>query len=153
MNTEVEFYLYRYLDFTNLYKRKNPIKMSDFLSYLTVPYEKRPHWSGDRLSTLYVNEEHKLRINGVIISGVEYLNHITYKSGMEGGISNMVNPFYIFHILSDEGKRVVSSHYKEDLKKVVEQKVSEVQLKQTSLDKSKYILSLIEAEMETLTNH
>jgi hypothetical protein len=99
---------------------KKPIEMNLFLSFLTVPVVRSNdhlgYWNG---WTKLTNSESKLVIGGGIVNDTEYLDHIEYGKNLDNPYNNYVNPFYLFDILNDDGKRFFINYYKQDIEKMV----------------------------------
>lgn len=100
---------------------KRPIRMDQFLSFLTVDVEvSRNHLGYENGWTRYYGD------NGLIVGGgiirysngsVEYLDSLQYGEKLDNPYNNFVNPFYLFEIMNDEGKRFFLEYYSEDIQK------------------------------------
>jgi hypothetical protein len=98
---------------------KNPIKMKLFLSFLLVPIIKSTNHLGINNGwTQYFNEEHNLIIKGGIVD-VEYLENIQYGKNLSNSYNNFVNPFYLFGIINDEGKKFFIDYYQDDINLII----------------------------------
>jgi hypothetical protein len=102
-------------------KNKEPIKMNEFLSFLTVE-TKRPEreWLGKCNGWTKIEGEGGLEITGGIVGGVEYLDHILYGENLDNPYNNYVNPFHLFDILTDEGKLFFLRYYSHDIKSILD---------------------------------
>jgi len=119
MNYKKEFYEKLKSDKIKINWNKNPIKMSEFLSFLIVPYERSTEHLGDRNGwTKLFNNEIKLEISGGIVNGIEYLDSIQYGAKLSNPYNNYVNPFYLFEIMTNEGKLFFSNYYKEEINQI-----------------------------------
>ena len=99
---------------------KNPIKMKDFLKFLTVDTVKSTSHLGYYNGwTQRVNKENMLVVQGGMINGVEYLDRLEYGKKMQSKYNNFVNPFYLFDILTKEGKSFFYDYYKDDIAKII----------------------------------
>lgn len=95
---------------------KNPIQMVKFLSFLTVETIR----TNDRLGsgngwTLFENKDLKLKIGGGIVGGVEYLDTIEYGVKLANSYNNYVNPFYLFEIMNEDGKKFFFEYYQKEI--------------------------------------
>lgn len=116
---------------------KKPIRMDLFISFLTIPTEKSNDHLGSEMGwTKRFNTEHLLEIGGGIVRGVNYLNSIKYGKNLDNPYNNYVNPFYLFDIMTDEGKMFFINYYRDEL----------VELKTKSLDKIESCKSIIESQ-------
>jgi hypothetical protein len=130
------------------------IKMKEFLSFLTVPVIK----STDNLGkcngwTEYRNKEHSLIINGGKIynkGGIEYLDNIQYGNRLDNPYNNYVNPFYIFDIMNEEGKKFFVDFYKEDIDNIIDKKQKEAEDLKKKLEFEEYNLYSIIEEKQIL---
>lgn len=99
-------------DKININWNKNPIPMEKFLSFLMVETEiSRDHLGYGNGWTRRVNKEINLTIRGGIVNGINYLDAIEYGSRMQSKYHNYVNPFYLFEIMTDEGKKFFLEYY------------------------------------------
>lgn len=121
---------------------KNPIKMDLFLSFVKVPTEiNREHLGYSNGWTQKVNKEYNLIIGGGVVGGIEYLDRLQFGKNLQNRFNNYVNPFYLFEILTEEGKLFFKEYYKEDIEKIISEKT----------EKIKYIKLQIENERQLLT--
>jgi len=113
---------------------KNPIKMDTFISFLTVETEiSRDHlgaWNG---WTQRFNNDLNLIIGGGIVNGVNYLDSIQYKKNLQNRYNNYCNPFYLFDIMTDEGKSFFVKYYESDISKLIAEQKSKVERVKLSL--------------------
>lgn len=94
---------------------KNPIKMADFLSFLTVEVEKSErHLGWDNGWTRYHGKD-DLVIGGGVVNKVEYLDTLKYKRKLDNPWNDFVNPFYLFDIMTQEGKDFFLDYYKDEI--------------------------------------
>lgn len=96
---------------------KNPISMDKFLSFLLVNVKRRNDNLGYDNGWTQLTGSNSLIIGGGWVNKVEYLNSIQYKNGLDCSSHGYVNVFYIFDLLSDEGKKFFLDYYKEDIQK------------------------------------
>lgn len=100
---------------------KNPIRMDLFLSFITVETKREKDFFGsDNGWTLLVGND-GLEIGGGVISGVEYVDKLKYKRNMVNPYNNFVNPFYLFEIFNNAGKKFFLNYYAEDIKTLLKQ--------------------------------
>lgn len=99
---------------------KKPITMELFLSFLKVETEiSRDHLGYGNGWTRRINKEIDLYIRGGVVGGVNYLDSIEYGKNKANRYNNYVNPFYLFDIMTDEGKKFFLEYYKEDIENVL----------------------------------
>lgn len=111
---------------------KNPIKMKDFLVFLTVPvYQGKGHLGYENGWTKWYNDENKLCISGGIFKGVEYLNSLQYKKNLDNPYNKFVNPFYLFEIMTDTGKKFFLDYYRDEIAKEINNAEKELALAQS----------------------
>lgn len=105
----------------------NPVKMSVFLSFLTIPIErvKSGFWSGNGWTHL-TNKESKLEIKGGIVKGVEFLNTLEFGEKLNNPYNNYVNPFYLWGILNEDGKAFFLDYYKEDIENALQEQKDKI---------------------------
>lgn len=131
---------------------KNPIKMSLFLSFLTVQVEiSRDHLGSDTGWTLKKNEDLKLLIGGGIVNGTEYLDTLQYGVKLSNPYNNYVNPFFLFDILTEEGKAFFVEYYKDDISKILSDQIRSVEFYKNKLQAETELLDLIQNEVVSLT--
>lgn len=153
MDTILNTELYKKLesDKIKINWNKNPIPMEKFLSFLTVPYERsHNHLGASNGWTRLYNHDHKLEIGGGIVNGVEYLDSIQYGYRKSNPYNNYVNPFYMFDILSDDGKKFFIEYYKSDIEKIISEKMKLVDHLEQKLNSEKGILDKIQAEFNRM---
>jgi hypothetical protein len=98
------------------YNRKNRLKMEKFLSFLTVELKvPEGRWLGKDTGWTLWTGENGLEISGAVIGGVEYYNSIQYGNRLHNNYNNYVNPFYLFEIMSDDGRKFFLDMYREDI--------------------------------------
>lgn len=98
---------------------KNPIKMDQFISFLTVGLTRSKKHLGSDTGWTKLYGENNLEISGGIVNGVEYLDSIKYKKNLHNGYNNFVSPFYLFEIMTDEGKDFFVEYYSDDIEKEI----------------------------------
>jgi hypothetical protein len=137
MNLVNEFYSKLKHDKIELNWNKNPIPMSKFLSFLAIPTERSTDHLGSSTGwTLHFNTEAKLRVGGAIYGGIEWLNRVEYGTNMMNPYNNYVNPFFIFDILTEEGKVFFVDYYAKEIDEILSSLDSSVQsLKQQLIAK------------------
>ncbi len=131
---------------------KNPISMQLFLSFLTVPVVvNTKHLGYDTGWTQYRNDDIKLVISGGKYDGGEWIDHLEYGKNLDNPYNNYVNPFYLFDILTDEGKAFFVSYYMEDINKAIQEVKWNIESLGSKLKKATEVLSEMQIEFETLT--
>lgn len=99
---------------------KNPIKMNEFLPLLTVPvYQGKGHLGCENGWTKWYNDDNKLIISGGIVRGIEYLDTLQYKTKLYNPYNNYVNPFYLFEIMTEVGKKFFLDYYSSEIEKEI----------------------------------
>jgi hypothetical protein len=98
---------------------KNPIPMNLFLSFLTVEVERKTDGLGSSNGWTKLVGEDGLIIGGGIIKGVEYLDRLKYGERLDNPYNNHVNPFYMFGILNQEGRKFFVEYYKDDIQAIL----------------------------------
>ena len=146
-----EFYNKLDMDKIKINWNKNPIKMKDFLSWLTVPVEK----SNDHLGacsgwTMYENKTLNLIVGGGIVNGVEYLDSLQYGSKLSNPYNNYVNPFYLFDILTKEGRKFFMDYYAEDSYVAIGKVKDRIRYLEKELLAKKDLYDEIDAEIKRL---
>lgn len=107
---------------------KNPIPMNLFLSFLTIPTERiTDHLGSDNGWTRRENKEYKLIIGGGITGGVNYLDSIQYGIKNQNPYNNYVNPFALFDVMNDEGRKFFIEYYKEDINSIIEKSKAQIE--------------------------
>ena len=98
----------------------DPIRMELFMSFLKVPVVKIKDILGSSTGwTRYENEENGLVICGCRICGVEYLDSIQYKKNPSNTYNNYVNPFFIWDLLTNDGRKFFADYYKNEIMKII----------------------------------
>lgn len=116
-----EFYNKLPYDKIQINWNKNPIPMKLFLSFLTVSVKlTTDHLGYDTGWSQRVNEDLKLIVKGGSVDGVEYLDNIQYGTKLSNSYNNYVNPFYLFPILTHEGRMFFIDYYKDEIEKLFE---------------------------------
>ena len=98
---------------------KNPIKMELFLSFLTVDVERSTKHFGSSTGWTLLKGDDDLNIGGGVISGVEYLDSIKYRSNLSNPYNNFVNPFFLFDILNNEGRKFFINYYSSEIEEIL----------------------------------
>lgn len=132
---------------------KNPIPMKTFLSFLLVYTEiSRGHLGYSNGWTLRENKELKLLIKGGGVGGIEYLEDLQFGHKLQNPYNNYVNVFYIFHLLSTEGKLFFIDYYKDDIQATRKKTSDLVSMYKKKLQESKDNLKAVEYEIEEFMN-
>lgn len=105
-------------DKININWNKNSIKMKDFLSFLTVEVIKSTDHLGYGNGWTRYNGENNLIIGGGKVGGVEYLDSLQYEKNLDNPYNNYVNPFFLFKIMNEDGKKFFLDYYKDDVLKL-----------------------------------
>ena len=101
--------------------------MDTFISFLTVETEiSRDHLGVYNGWTQRFNNDLSLIIGGGIVNGFNYLDSIQYKKNLQNRYNNYCNPFYLFDIMTDEGKSFFVKYYESDIIKVISDQEAKV---------------------------
>jgi len=153
MNLKAEFYNKLKHDKIKINWNNNPIKMDQFLSFLTVDIiRSHDHLGVDNGWTKLYNDELGLIICGGRYAGVEYLDSIQFGKKLANQYNNYVNPFYIFEILTDDGKLFFIDYYKDEIVKIVEGSEAEIDRLKNELRERKTLHEEILKEVEMLVH-
>jgi hypothetical protein len=122
---------------------KNPIEVDTLLRFLTVKVEASTNHSGSDNGWTRYNGPDGLIIGGGWVSlryedgtikRVNYLDSIQYKTKLSNVYNNYVNPFYLFEILTDEGKVFFLNYYKDDIQKQFDSMKAKIEQTKVSLE-------------------
>jgi len=94
---------------------KNPVRMDLFLSFLTVETERSKGFLGECTGWTQLTGDNGLIVSGGKVGGVEYLDHLQYKTKLDNPYNNYVNPLYLFEILNNEGKAFFLDYYSKEI--------------------------------------
>lgn len=123
------------VDKTEINWNKNPIKMDLFLSFLTIQTVKcKGHLGESNGWTRYEGSE-GLIICGGIVGRCEYLDAIQYKEKLNNPYNNYVSPFYLFEIMTDEGKRFFINYFADEILEIKNKVKSDINLAKERLKK------------------
>jgi len=90
------------------------------MSFLKVPVvEIKDHLGSCSGWTRYENKEIGLVIMGGCVRGVEYLDSIQYAKNPSNKYNNYVNPFFIFDLLTNDGRKFFANYYKNEILKII----------------------------------
>lgn len=109
---------------------KNPIKMAEFLGFLTVKTEISRDNIGYGTGWTERVGPNGLIISGGWVGGTEYLDTLQYGKNLHNPYNNYVTVFYLFEIMTEEGKFFFLNYYREDMKK----KISEMEFNIENLE-------------------
>lgn len=128
--------------------------MNLFLSFLTVEVIRSYDHLGDSTGwTLLENKEIKLRIRGGIVGGIEYLDGLEYGVKRGNPYNNYVNPFYLFEILTEQGRKFFINYYADEIAKVVAGVQSNIRSLENQLDFKRELEMEITEEIQSLKNN
>jgi hypothetical protein len=151
-----DFYANLSYDKIKINFNKNPIEISLFLSFLTIPVIKSNDNAGIYNGwTLYENKEHNLSIGGGYVAErrKEYLDSIQYGIKQQNQYNNYCNPFYLFPIMNDTGKAFFVQYYMSDIEQLIEKSKNSVENLELKLVAAKVINSYYEDELKTLKTY
>lgn len=146
-----EFYSKLDSDKTQINWNKNPIKMKDFLSFLTIPVTMLHNQLGSSNGwTYYENTDYSLQVKGGIVPPTEYLDSIQFGKKLSNSYNNYVNPFFLFDILTEEGKKFFINYYSEDILKLLDKQNNNVNNLKSILSVEESLLKELENEVNYL---
>lgn len=105
---------------------KNSIKMDLFLSFLTVTTQRSVSHLGATNGWTLLQGDNDLLVKGGMIGSVEYLHNIQYGKKLDNPYNNYVNPFYLFEIFTEEGKKYFLEYYSSAIEEVLSDAVRAV---------------------------
>ena len=98
------------------------------MSFLKVPVvEIKDHLGSCTGWTRYENKEIGLVICGGHVRGVEYLDSIQYKKNPSNTYNNYVNPFFIFDLLTNDGRKFFANYYETEILKIIDDTKAELE--------------------------
>lgn len=116
----------------------NPIEMKKFTSFLTIELERsKDHLGSCNGWTKLVSEEHQLYISGGFVNGVEYLDGLQYKRNLDNVWNDYVNPFFLFDIMTTEGKKFFLDYYKDEIKEVFDKQKQKIKTLNSKLKEAR----------------
>lgn len=145
--------IYKKLDYDKLRINwnKNPIKMELFLSFLTVPITRSKDNPGISNGwTELFNDNAKLQIHGGIVNDIEYLDGVKYGHRLQNQYNDNVNPFYLFDVMTKEGKQFFFNYYKEDIDKVLKSYSDKISNLQEQLKDAKDLYAKTQKDLKTI---
>lgn len=89
--------------------------MKLFLSFLTVMTQKQKDFLGNCTGWTQHTGDNNLIITGGMVNNVEYLDHIQYGNKLDNKYNNFVNPFYLFPLMTDDGKKFFIDYYNDEI--------------------------------------
>ena len=98
---------------------KNPIPMENFLLFLTVKTKLSRCLRRNSGKRERINESENLVITGSVMGGVEYLDTIEFGEKLQSPYNNYVNPFYLFPLMTSEGKAFFKGYYSAEIKSLI----------------------------------
>ncbi len=116
---------------------KNPIQMKLFLSFLTVETYKQREFLGSCTGWTQYTGDNNLIINGGIVSGIEYLENLIYGKNLDNQYNNYVNPFYLFPIMTDDGKKFFLDYYSKEIEALKNEASKKIEIAENNLAKAK----------------
>lgn len=130
---------------------KNPIPMELFLSFLTVPVEIiRKHFGSDNGWTQRRNKDLGLIIRGGWYKNTEWLDGLEFGEKLSNKYNNIVNPFYLFGILSLDGRQFFIEYYRDEIEERLAYWQRGVEILKRKLEKEINTLNEVTAEVEVL---
>ncbi len=146
MNLQSQFYKDLSNDKIKINFNKNPIRMDLFLSFLLVNTVKVDCLGGWNGWTERVNNQHNLIIEGGIMGDHEYLESIRYGTKLQNRYNNWVNPFYLFDIMTDKGKKFFIEYYQEEINEIIEKQINKMDIAKAEYEKQSLLLEKVQNE-------
>ena len=151
MNPDCIFYRSLKHDKIKMNWNNRPIKMSSFLSFLTITVIRNTdHLGACNGWTQLKNVHFELVINGGIVGGIEYLDSLEMGTKKQNQYNNYVNPFYLYDILTGEGKRFFYDYYKDDINSLLEAQKDKITSLQNELNQETNVLNDFNIEVDKL---
>ena len=151
MDIKKEFYSKLLDDKIKINWNKNPIKMTDFLSFLTIQTTRsRNHLGSCNGWTLLENKEESLYISGGVINGVEHLDSLKFGKNLSNPYNNYVNPFYLWNILNLAGREFFISYYKNEFDEIRNKSLNKLNALKQKVKQAESIYTNIEREVYNL---
>lgn len=144
MNLQSDFYSKLKYDFIKMNWNKNPIKMDLFISFLEVKTDYEVNCTG---WTTRRNSDIELIIRGGWVGSVEYLDSIQFGEKLQNKYNNYVNPFYIFDLLTKEGKLFFLDYYRVYIDDIISSQKISIEIANRELIKKEEILINYENEI------
>lgn len=127
---------------------KKPIPMEKFLSFLTVETTRSTQHLGSDTGWTRLIGDNNLEIGGGYVTfkdenalhglkKVEFLDTIKYKKNLDNPYNDFVNPFYLFEIMTQDGKDFFLDYYKEEINIELEKAKSERKKLEKKLEDAK----------------
>lgn len=101
------------------YNRSTRVKISTMLSFLTVDTFREGDWLGKENGWTRILGPNGLEIGGAVVGDEEYYNSLQYGKNLHNPYNNYVNPFYIFEIMNDDGRKFFLNLYKDDINRAI----------------------------------
>ena len=131
---------------------KKPIDMKLFLSFLTIEVKRSiDHLGASNGWTLLENHDLSLKVGGGYAHGKEMLDSLQFGIKLSNSFNNYVNPFYLFGIFNNVGKRFFIDYYKEDIQGIVDIQKHSISVLKTQLIDKEILLKKIIAEIEIMS--
>jgi hypothetical protein len=128
--------------------------MDLFLSLLDIQLTRSSNHLGACTGwTLRYNDEMRLWISGGVVGQVEYLDSIKFGKNLSNPYNDFVNPFYLWDILSDDGRRFFFDYYKDDIDKLLVKSVRAIEQVESKLSAMKNARRSLAAEISLLNKN
>jgi len=132
-----EFYNKLTTDKIKINWNKNPIAMKKFLQFLTVSVEKsHDHLGCGNGWTQYKNDPLGLIVSGGICNGNEWLDSLQLKGNRSNKYNNYVNPFFLWGILTDDGKSFFVNYYESEIISILDNSMEKIKIMESNLRKA-----------------
>lgn len=118
-------------------QNKNPIKIEAFLKFLNVEVQISTNNLGFNNGWRERKGDNNLLIFSGIIDGVEYLDSIQYGDKLANPWNNFINPFYLFDILNNNGKKFFIDYYQTDINKILNKYEEKLRMANKELEEIK----------------
>lgn len=151
MELNKEFYRHLDMKKIEINWNKNPVPMEKFLSFLTIPVLKSTdHLGYSNGWTRFYNDEFNLSAKGGVCDGGHWLHDLQFGNKLHNPYNNYVNPFYLFDILTEEGKKFFVEYYKNEIIQLQRKQKEKVSHIKQSLKEEKELESKINNEVKKL---
>lgn len=133
---------------------KNPIKMDLFLSFILVDIESNSECLGYGNGWReYVNSDISLKIKGGLVHGYGVLlDSIQFGKNLQNKYNNFVNPFYLWDIMNNEGRKFFLEYYKEDIKKVLKDESDTLKYFRSKVKEQNDLIQEYKQQLQQLTS-
>jgi hypothetical protein len=109
-----------------MHHHQGKITVPLLLSFLTVETERNKTCLGSSNGWTQHRGPNGLIVSGGFVNGVELLNSVQYGTNLDNCYNNFVNPFYLFDIMTEEGKSFFLDLYRDDILELMNKEAAKV---------------------------